>query len=115
MKKLTLLTVLILYGLIGFSQLNAEAKYLRKNVPDIYNPIKVAAVYKWENDNQMIVYTINLQAKAYYEYIDYIKIIPRNVIIIFIQKWGGKINGVLTVDYEMVVYEMKLYLKNSDY
>ena len=65
MKKLLLL--LLIVPIFGFGQLNSNAKVIKENMPVLYETIKKYSEREWDNDYEMIVYTINNQVDAYIE------------------------------------------------
>jgi hypothetical protein len=65
MKKLLLL--LLIAPVLGYGQLNSNAKLIKENMPTLYETIKKYSESKWDNDYEMIVYTINNQADAFAE------------------------------------------------
>ena len=65
MKKLLLF--LLIAPILGYGQLNSNAKLIKENMPTLYETIKKYSESKWDNDYEMIVYTINNQADAFAE------------------------------------------------
>ena len=65
MKKLLLF--LLIAPVLGYGQLNSNAKLIKENMPTLYETIKKYSESKWDNDYEMIVYTINNQADAFAE------------------------------------------------
>ena len=65
MKKLFL--ILLIAPVLGFGQLNSNAKLVKENMPVLYETIKKYSEREWDNDYEMIVYTINNQVDAYIE------------------------------------------------
>lgn len=63
MKKLLIL--LLFLPLFGFSQLNSRAQVIKENSPRLYETIKKYSENKWNDDYQMVIYTINKQADAF--------------------------------------------------
>lgn len=118
MKKLIITSIILLIGLTSFSQLNENAKIVRDKLPGKYELIKKEAVKEWNNDNQMIVYTINNQCDCLFKIVEnkYIETLNEDFIIEVFNKWFISDNGEDQVyDYCMIIYEIDLYLKNSDY
>ena len=64
MKKIILTAIIILTFQYTNAQLNANAKFFKKESTKLYNPIKDAAIKKWGTDNSMVVYMINNQCDA---------------------------------------------------
>ena len=115
MKKLTIITVLIMFSMTLFSQLNDNARNLKENVPNFYVPIKTFAVDKWGNDNSMIVFTINRQSDAWFELKTLIDKVSNEQVEIFLLRWSKNIDNYYCTDWTMIVFEIKRHLKNSDY
>ena len=65
MKKLLLL--LLIAPVLGFGQLNSNAKLVKERIPALYETIKKYSEREWGNDYEMIVYTINNQVDAFIE------------------------------------------------
>jgi len=115
MKKITILTVLILTVFVSFAQLKSNAKLIREKRPEVYSKIRTLAVQKWQGDNNMIVYVINLQSDSYIKLQSVIKKVSQETAINYLNKWAYEIDGKLCIDYDMVLYEINLQLENSDY
>lgn len=62
MKKLLIL--LLFLPLFSFSQLNSRAQAIKENSPRLYETIKKYSENKWNDDYQMVIYTINKQVDA---------------------------------------------------
>ena len=66
MKKTILLLTVLLWTVCSFAQeLNQSAIFLKDHYPaDYHNTIRTHAIEDWNDDYQMIVYTINQEANA---------------------------------------------------
>jgi len=101
--------------MFGNAQINESAIIVKTNLPKYYSEIKAYAVEKWDTDNEMIVYEINEQCEALIELMDYIGKYD-TIITKLMTKWGTyKDNKLIYVDYEMVLYDLKNWIKNADY
>ena len=118
--KNILTTLLLIISFTASAQLNETAKRVKSNLPIDYELLKKYAENKWNDDYEMIVYTINNQAEAMLEMVelkresDY----DEGLMVAAFLKWKDKsieIEGEYFVDYEMLVYTYKnqLEAKNS--
>ena len=120
MKKILLIALLALSATVS-AQLKAEAEFVKERTPDIYNVIRSMAIDKWDDDHEMIVYTINKQSKAFVEFVQLTETKGFDMTIAYsaISKWTeratdkclSKLN--CDTDWEMVMYTTKKQLKAS--
>lgn len=95
---------------ICFSQgLNKEAEIIKNSSPNIYKEILTFAKSKWQDNHEMIVYTINKQAGALAEIANIMETpnFDKNILSKEIIKW--KKDGL--TDYEMALYSYKKQFK----
>ena len=117
MKKIILTVALIFIAFNANAQLNSNANYLKENSSKLYNKIKLLASKDWEGDHKMMVYVINQQADALMKCVEIKKRkdYDDEIMLKALGDWAEDINGVLCVDYKMVVYtyEQQIKAKNS--
>ena len=126
MKKLLLL--LLLAPIFGFTQLNSNAKAIKQKSPELYETIKRFSENKWDDDYQMVVYTINNQIDAFIEMGNLMNGDKFDEVIWFksLLKWSenptkveeelldGKVQAALTsniIQWDMVLYTYKNQLE----
>ena len=124
----TLILLLLPFSL--FAQLDKYGEHFKTNNPASYEVIKTHAVEKWGNDFEMVVFQINKQSKACYDFFQLMKEpnMDADLALNAILKWRydgySTINGDLLeqqrllelhVDWVMVLYdyEKQLKAKNS--
>ncbi len=117
MKKITLIIAIVFSGMLMQAQeLNENAKLLKngnEEVQEIYQQIRKFAVNKWDDEHNMVVYEINKQADAVFEFKEatssstYDNDIMKKALI----KWSEKIDGEFMPDWNMLMYEYKKQLK----
>ena len=122
--------LLILLPIIAYSQgLDEYGQHFKDNNPASYEVIKQHAIEKWNDDYSMVIFSINKQSKACYEFFQYYKDNEDNALAYrLIQKWTYKgfeaTNEKLLdkkrilelhVDWSMIYYEYKKQIeaKNS--
>lgn len=113
----TLLICLLSFNVIG--QLNDNAEFLRDSIPNFYKPIKDYAVSEWGTDHEMVVYTINKQSDALFEFVHLYSENHDDVVNIALAEWCiepdkiGKTESIYEIqfDWVMVVYQIKKQLK----
>ena len=90
--------------------LNKEATKLKETNIEVYDNIKKLVSNDWEGDHQMMVYTINLQAKAVFEVLAILKMksLDVDIMVTAMKDWTNK-QGL--VDYQMVAYQYNLQYK----
>jgi len=119
MKNLLVTAVLFLATFTVSGQLNNNAKILKESTAIEYKLIKKYAEQRWDEDHEMIVYTINEQADALAEVVSILK--SGGDKLIMFKAWNNwedssiKVEGKSFVDFEMVLYTYKeqLEAKNS--
>lgn len=117
MKKLSLVILMLMVVVVLFADgLNSDAQYLKSDFPEYYEVVKQRAINEWQEDNVMIVYTINSQAKALFECSelanDYDRIVRIQVEIWCDDDIYKYDNGFLApVDWVMVLYSAKAQIK----
>lgn len=115
MKKLIIIFFVLISSISYCQELNSSAIILKNDKTDSYNAIKKFAVTKWDAEHDMIVYEINKQAEAFFDVLELFEgnkeIFSQSVL-----KWGENVtaDNLLknsTVDWSMVLYEMKKQIK----
>ncbi len=125
MKKITLITVLLLAGVNLFAELSVKTQAIKEHVPGAYESIKVFSIDKWDTDHNMVVYEINKQCEAFFVVIttvkesEQIQILHRAVL-----KWiKGEMPDLnenpnalfeIVIDWNMVLYEYEKQTKASE-
>ena len=117
MKKLTITIIaLIICSTAAFSQLRADAKMLKSDLPKSYSAIRTFAVKKWADDHKMVVFEINKQSEAM---LNVLLVEDKNVDVFTeaYSKWTERdINTINisenpTTDWGMVYWEYKKQVK----
>lgn len=119
--------LLILLPLFSFGQsLDQYGQYFKDNYPSSYEVIKSHASEKWGNDFSMVLYEINKQCKACYDFFELTAQDNADINIAYeaINKWaydGYEIENSklieqertseLHVDWAMVLYEYEKQMK----
>jgi len=75
-----------------------------------YNNLKTFAEKDWKGDHEMMIFTINKQADALYEFVEIINSgsCDINIMAVSLDDWKDK-NGIC--DYVMIIYQYKKQLK----
>lgn len=133
MKKLLLIIAVVLFTLPSFGQLSEQSEVIQEKLPLVYNILKQHAIEKWDSDHTMIVYQINKQSEAIFEFFEVLKMMGDSNSELFIvrdtlKQWSyegykadtaellkieGSIWLMCHVDWVMVVHQVKEQLKAS--
>jgi len=118
MKKVIIIFFILISSISYCQELNSSAIILKNDKTDSYEAIKSFAKSKWNDEYDMVLYEINKQAEAFFEVL---RLFENNKEIFSqsIRKWGDNItaSNLLknpTVDWSMVLYEMKKQIKSKN-
>jgi len=116
MRKFTLIIAIVFSGMLMQAQeLNKNAKMLKSYSDGAYeyNDIKDAAIKEWDDDHQMIVFTINQQADALFDVVDeYNKPnYDKNIMLNAMEQWGELRGDRWKGDWVMVLFSYKNQLE----
>ena len=116
MKKTLLVLAVALISLTSYGQLNENAKQTKELSESIYLSIKSIAVDRFGYDHEMIVYTINLQADALFEFFEITKSknYDEELMDSMRSKWAVEIDGKYYVDYEMMIYNYNKQIASKE-
>ena len=116
MKKTLLVLAVALISLTSYGQLNGNAKQIKELSELTYLNIKSIAVDRFGNDYEMVVYTINLQSDAVFEYLEILnnKNYDKGLMESMFPKWSVEIGGTFFFDYEMIVYNYNKQITSKE-
>tara|TARA_R110000796_G_scaffold173474_2_gene290417 strand:- start:1458 stop:1814 length:357 start_codon:yes stop_codon:yes gene_type:complete len=106
MKKTLLVLAVALISLTSYGQLNENAKQIKELSESVYLNVKSIAVDRFGDDHEMVVYTINSQSDAVFEYLAILndKNYDEELMESMFSKWSVEIGEEYYFDYEMMVY-----------
>ncbi len=125
MRTLAIIILLTISANV-FGQLNKQSKAIKTKAPETYEFIKASAIEEWEDNHEMIVYHINEQADALFEYIKIAKDeanYDKDVMFKALVEWKDDDYDILSemkkgtptvklhVDWKMVIYTYKNQLE----
>ena len=116
MKKTLLVLAVALISLTSYGQLNENAKQIKEVSESVYLDLKIFSVNRFGDDHEMVVYSINLQADALFEFFEITKSknYDEELMDSMRSKWAVEIDGKYYVDYEMMIYNYNKQIASKE-
>lgn len=114
MKNIFLLLMLLCTFTMS-AQLNSNAQLIKEKLPEKYDLIKLLASEDWEDDHEMMLYTINNQSDSFIKILKFEKTsnYDESILVKAISEWSKVINGKNCTDWSMVEYTYKNQLESK--